>query len=61
MKKRQSKESRATPLAARSTKLTLSEDDLHPDARERFERAVDIAVATKPIHRPAKPKRKVAG
>ena len=27
------------------------------EARERFERAVDVAVATKPKHKPAKAKR----
>jgi hypothetical protein len=45
MKKRPSKESRATQSERSST------DDLYPNALERFERAVDIAVATKPMHR----------
>jgi hypothetical protein len=56
MKKRQSKESRATQSAARSTKARDS-DDVRPDAWQRFERAVDIAVTTKPIHKPTKAKR----
>lgn len=30
------------------------------ESRERFERAVDIAVATKPNHKAAKPKRQRA-
>ncbi len=31
-----------------------SEPELRPDAWERFERAVDAVIKSKPIHRPAK-------
>ena len=44
-------------LAKQSTKEKVDKSDIRPDARERFERAVDIAVATKPIRKEAKPKR----
>jgi len=50
MTKRQSKQSRGTQSSRPSTRTT---DDMYPDAFERFERAVDIAVATIPIHKGA--------
>lgn len=51
MKKRQSKESRAT----RSARSTKEADTYSPrETQARFERAVDAAVATKPIHRATK-------
>lgn len=51
MNKQQSKESPAMQSGKSSTR---KDDDTYPDARERFERAVDIAAATKPIHKPKK-------
>ena len=31
-------------------------DDVRPDAQKRFERAVDVALHTRPMHRTAKKK-----
>jgi hypothetical protein len=31
------------------------EDDVRPDAKRRFEMAVDVALHTRPMHRKAKP------
>lgn len=56
MSKRQSNVSRETQSEQPSTRG--ADSDIRPDARERFERAVDIAVATKPMHRETAPSRK---
>lgn len=53
MKERQSKESRETQSALRSTNKRRN-DDIRSDAWERFERAVDIAARTKPMPKPVK-------
>lgn len=36
-------------------KADKAEPDTHPDAWQRFERAVDVALHTKPLHKPARP------
>ena len=41
------------------TEKLKAESEIHPDAWQRFEKAVDIGLATKPMHREApKPSKK---
>jgi hypothetical protein len=39
------------------TQAPAAGNDAHPDAWDRFERAVDMAVARSPLHKAAKPKK----
>lgn len=52
-----SKDNRDKNKGKTKSGMTSVEVELHPDAQRRFERAVDAAVESGPIHRKPKEKR----
>lgn len=45
-----------TPKKKKGDRATPKKIEIHPDAQRRFERAVDAAIKSGPIHRKPKPR-----